>query len=70
VGDNTFVNVVPMTTGKFVEELPWNESLSSQPFDNFTFIWNEFSNAGYRTLYAEDAPKIAIFTYNKAGRVG
>ncbi|XP_046363166.2 uncharacterized protein LOC124139838 [Haliotis rufescens] len=67
VADNTFVNIVPMTTGKFVAELPWNETMSSKPFDGFNFIWKNFSNCGYRTLYAEDAPKIAIFTYLKEG---
>ncbi|KAK7096800.1 uncharacterized protein [Littorina saxatilis] len=68
VADNTFVNVVPMMAGRFVEELPWNESVShSTPFDSYPFIWKNFSRAGYRTLYAEDAPKIAIFVYQKEG---
>lgn len=67
VADNTFVNIVPMTLGKFLEEVPWNESLSEIPFDNYDFIWKKFSTRGYRTLYAEDAPKIAIFDYLKAG---
>lgn len=67
VADNTFVNIVPMMTGHFVEELPWDESMIKTPFDNFTFIWKNFSQAGYRTLYAEDAPKIAIFVYQKEG---
>lgn len=67
VADNTFVNIVPMTLGKFLEEVPWNESLSHIPFDNYSFIWKNFSDRGYRTLYAEDAPKIAIFDFLKAG---
>ncbi|OPL32888.1 hypothetical protein AM593_02837, partial [Mytilus galloprovincialis] len=67
VADNTFVNIVPMTLGKFLEDVPWNESLSDIPFDNYNFIWKMFSDRGYRTLYAEDAPKIAIFDYLKAG---
>ncbi|PVD34583.1 hypothetical protein C0Q70_05859 [Pomacea canaliculata] len=67
VADNTFVNIVPMTTGKFVKELPWNETMVAKPFDDYPFIWKNFSEAGYRTLYAEDAPKIAIFVYEKAG---
>ena len=56
-----------MFAGRYVEELPWDERLSDVPFDNYTFLWNEFSAHGYRTLYAEDAPSIAIFNYNKAG---
>lgn len=67
VADNTFVNIVPMMVGRFVEELPWNESMVDAPFDDYPFIWKNFSRAGYRTLYAEDAPKIAIFVYQKAG---
>ncbi|KAL8568849.1 hypothetical protein ACOMHN_053847 [Nucella lapillus] len=67
VADNTFVNIVPMMAGQFVEELPWDETMVNASFDNFTFIWKNFSKAGYRTLYAEDAPKIAIFVYQKEG---
>lgn len=67
VADNTYVNLVPMFAGKYVEELPWDERYSDVPFDNFTFIWSMLSDIGYRTLYAEDAPQIAIFNYNKAG---
>lgn len=67
VADNTFVNIVPMTLGKFLEEVPWNESMSEIPFDDYDFIWKQFSQRGYRTLYAEDAPKIAIFDFLKAG---
>jgi hypothetical protein len=67
VADNTFVNIVPMTMGKFLEEVPWNESMSKIPFDDYDFIWKQFSAKGYRTLYAEDAPEIAIFDYLKSG---
>jgi Protein of unknown function (DUF229) len=67
VADNTYVNLVPMFAGRFVEELPWDERLSDVPFDNYTFFWNELADRGYYTLYAEDAPSIAIFNYNKAG---
>ena len=63
VADNTFVNIVPMLAGRFAEELPWNESMKHVPFDDYDFIWKNFSRAGYRTLYAEDAPKIAIFVF-------
>ncbi len=66
VADNTYVNLVPMFAGKFVEELPWDES-SRKPFDEYNFIWKNFSAQGYRTLYAEDAPMIAIFNYAKEG---
>ena len=29
--------------------------------------WNKFNRSGFHTLYAEDAPKIAIFNYAKKG---
>ena len=67
VADNTFVNIVPMTLGKYVEEMPWDESKAEIPFDDFKFIWNEYSERGYRTFYAEDAPEISIFDFLKAG---
>ena len=67
VEDNTFVNIVPMMVGKFVQEIGWNETMRRQAFDDYNFIWKNFSKAGYRTLYAEDAPKIAIFVYGKEG---
>ncbi|XP_005111704.1 uncharacterized protein LOC101847301 [Aplysia californica] len=67
VEDNTFVNIVPMMVGKFVHEIGWNESMRKQAFDDYNFLWHNFSKAGYRTLYAEDAPKIAIFVYGKEG---
>ena len=67
VEDNTFVNIVPMMVGKFVHEIGWNETMRRKAFDDYDFIWKNFSSAGYRTLYAEDAPKIAIFVYEKEG---
>lgn len=67
VADNTFLNIVPMTTGKFVHELPWNASLVNVTFDKYDFIWNKFSRKGYRTLYSEDSPYGQIFDYQKAG---
>ncbi|KAK6172782.1 hypothetical protein SNE40_016374 [Patella caerulea] len=67
VADNTFVNIIPMTTGRFVEELPWNEQKSGEPFDKYNFIWKNFSSSGYSTLYVEDDPGLGIFNYLKSG---
>ncbi|CAH1778096.1 unnamed protein product [Owenia fusiformis] len=67
VADNTYVNLVPMFAGKFVEELPWDERYSDIAFDKYEFFWNQAQKRGYRTLYAEDAPEIAIFNYEKEG---
>lgn len=67
VADNTFINIVPMTLGKFAQEMPWDESQTTQTFDHFEFVWKQYRNSGYRTFYAEDAPDIAIFDFLKAG---
>ena len=67
VADNTFPNLVPLLSGKYVDELPWNDTKSKEPFDEYAFIWKNFSRHGFRTLLAEDAPNGAIFNYLKAG---
>ena len=68
VRDNTFVNIIPMLTGKFVDELPWNETISMQKsFDDFPFAWNLFKQLNYTTIYAEDFAEISIFNYLKKG---
>uniref|UniRef100_T1IKA7 Uncharacterized protein n=1 Tax=Strigamia maritima TaxID=126957 RepID=T1IKA7_STRMM len=66
VADNTFVNIVPMLSGLFLEEC-WNESLSGEPFDDLNLAWKDFAVKGYRTLFAEDFPEISIFNFLKAG---
>ena len=67
LADNTFVNLVPMFAGKFLHQLEYDETQIGMPFDNAPYMWSNFSSEGYRTLYAEDAPYIAIFNYAKGG---
>ena len=66
VGDNTFPNLVPLFTGHFQEEY-WNGSVTNIFFDDVPFIWKNYSERGYRTFYAEDAPNIGTFHYLKKG---
>ena len=66
VGDNTFPNIVPMLTGKTVEELPWTKQ-EPTVFDRYPFAWKNYSENGYRTLFLEDQPYGAIFDYMKPG---
>lgn len=66
VADNTFPNLVPLLTGNFIEHY-WNESIRDMFFDDVDFIWKNYSERGYRTLFAEDAPQIATFNYLKKG---
>lgn len=55
--------------GKYVEETGWNETQSDvHTFDKYQYSWKKFSDAGYETLFAEDAPKIAIWNFEKPGK--
>lgn len=67
VADNTFVNLVPLLAGKFAEELPWNEKIRHQTFDPFRFLWNDYRDRGFTTLFVEDSPLTAMFDNAKAG---
>uniref|UniRef100_A0A915C8D7 Sulfatase N-terminal domain-containing protein n=2 Tax=Parascaris univalens TaxID=6257 RepID=A0A915C8D7_PARUN len=67
IGDNTFPNLCAILTGKrssptkeFIGELTdeWNIY-----FDDWPFIWNNFSQNGYVTVFAEDRPDIGTFNY-------
>ena len=49
VADNTFVNIVPITAGKYIDQLPWNESIRWTSMDEYSFKWNNYSGNGYRT---------------------
>ena len=68
VADNTFVNVIPLLTGRFIGDFVQDKIVKRYgPFDELPFIWKKFSNIGYRTLYAEDNPNISTFNYAKKG---
>lgn len=69
VGDNTFPNLIPMLTGYDERELPqvcFNNS-NKESLDKCNFLWKRYAEKGYRTLYAEDSPKISSFNYVKKG---
>ncbi|XP_034952238.1 uncharacterized protein [Chelonus insularis] len=68
VGDNTYPNLVPVLSGlsdKELQSLCWNST--KQPFDNCPFLWKNYSKAGYRTIFAEDACSMTTFNYLKPG---
>lgn len=46
-------------------EVPCDNSATT--FDDWPFIWRNFSAAGYATLYAEDYPDYNLFTYLSNG---
>ena len=69
VGDNTFVNIVPLLTGETPEALGFPETrlLMQKPMDHMPLIWKNFSRLGYLTAFIEDAPYISTFNYVKRG---
>ena len=68
VGENTLPNLVPLYTGRraWSDEFPVTD-YAHQPFDSFPFIWKNFSDAGYVTMYAEDMAEISTFNYLTKG---
>ncbi|KAL3879217.1 hypothetical protein ACJMK2_031524 [Sinanodonta woodiana] len=68
VGENTLPNIVPLLTGKRVwtPEVPIKD-YTKEYYDSFPFIWKNFSDASYATLFAEDLPEIGVFNYVTKG---
>ncbi|KAL3859694.1 hypothetical protein ACJMK2_009903 [Sinanodonta woodiana] len=65
VGLNTFPNLIPLLSGKHVEELPADHE--KHFFDNMSLIWNQKSLSQYATLFAEDKIEYSTFNMNKQG---
>ncbi|CRL04765.1 CLUMA_CG017825, isoform A [Clunio marinus] len=68
VGDNTYPNLIAFLSGLSSDELNGAcLSNASIAFDNCHFIWNDFKNKGYQTLFAEDSADLSLFNYFKNG---
>ncbi|XP_069698044.1 uncharacterized protein [Periplaneta americana] len=68
VGDNTFPNLVPVLSGlseKELKDVCWPNK--NAVFDECNWVWKNFSAAGYRTAFGEDATNIGLFNYVKRG---
>lgn len=68
VDDNTFPNLVPVLAGlseKDLIESCWSDHRI--PFDNCTFVWKKFKEAGFVTGFGEDASWMGLFQYGKVG---
>uniref|UniRef100_A0A158Q6Z7 Uncharacterized protein n=1 Tax=Elaeophora elaphi TaxID=1147741 RepID=A0A158Q6Z7_9BILA len=66
VGDGTPQAFIPILTGQTEEELPLTRKRfveASYVDEVYPFVWKNFSEAGYVTLYAEDSAKLGTFTY-------
>lgn len=69
VGDNTYPNLIPLLSGLSSDELN-GACLSSNAsiyFDGCHFIWNDFKEKGYGTLFSEDSAVLSLFNYFKNG---
>lgn len=68
VGGTTYPNLIAVTTGKKAQssELP-NIDLKTDYTDDFPFIWKNFSEKNYVTMYTEDFPEISIFDNSMSG---
>ncbi|XP_059174433.1 uncharacterized protein LOC131954692 [Physella acuta] len=66
-GTNTFPNYVPLLTGRSDTEIEryWNSK--KHYTDVFGFVWKDFMDAGYKTLFSEDVPSIGGFHFMKKG---
>ncbi|XP_068217921.1 uncharacterized protein [Palaemon carinicauda] len=72
IGDNTNPNFVAMLVGLThddLNELNKPKRWSEDKFDDYPFIWKNFSENGYVTIYSEDSPNLGTFTYQKFGFV-
>ena len=69
VAANTLVNILPMLTGSFMQELTLNSGNwpADHKFDDVPLIWNDLNKRGYTTLFAEDCPRISMFNFAKPG---
>ncbi len=63
VGDGTPQAFIPILTGKTEVELPLTRKrYSTAKFcDVYPMIWKDFKEAGYVTLYGEDASKVSLW---------
>uniref|UniRef100_A0A8R1E3N2 Uncharacterized protein n=1 Tax=Caenorhabditis japonica TaxID=281687 RepID=A0A8R1E3N2_CAEJA len=70
VGDGTPQAFIPILTAQTETELPLTRKRYKEANyvdDVYPFIWKNYSDAGYATMYAEDAFSIGTFTYRLKG---
>lgn len=66
VGDNTFPNLLALLTGRQVEDVV-TAGQKDRLYDDVHIVWQDFKEAGYETLFAEDFPAYALFNYLARG---
>ncbi|KAJ8960975.1 hypothetical protein NQ318_020279 [Aromia moschata] len=68
VGDNTFPNLMPVLTGMLEGELRntcWPST--NEHFDKCHFLWDDYKEKGYVTVYGEDSSWMGLFNYQRKG---
>uniref|UniRef100_T1IPH4 DUF229 domain-containing protein n=1 Tax=Strigamia maritima TaxID=126957 RepID=T1IPH4_STRMM len=65
LGCNTFPNIGALLTGNYVYDpkLPNHD----ESFDSWPFLWKNFSDVGYVTIFGEDVPEYNTFNYLDTG---
>ncbi|XP_054717823.1 uncharacterized protein LOC129227306 [Uloborus diversus] len=65
VGDNSYPNLIAILTG----DKAYGGGLPDykKGFDGFPLVWNNYTSAGYATMFAEDFPEFGLFTYLATG---
>ncbi|XP_064470303.1 uncharacterized protein LOC135385057 [Ornithodoros turicata] len=59
VGDNSFPNQCAMLSGTIFSDT--SDVCKKGVFDNESWVWNDYSNLGYRTMHFEENPLGGIF---------
>lgn len=68
IGDNTFPNLMAVLTGMEVGELKASCLSGQHPkFDDCKFIWDDYKNDGFSTVFAEDWVMASLFNYGQPG---
>ncbi|XP_068217916.1 uncharacterized protein [Palaemon carinicauda] len=72
IGDNTNPNVVAMLMDLAytdLEKMHRPKAWKKLKFDDYPFLWKNFSENGYVTIFGEDSPRIGTFNYERVGFV-
>ena len=67
IADNTMPNMVAFLSGYFSAEVLDEKSKKKPVSDGIPLVWKRFAAKGYRTMFAEDAPGMAMFNYLRPG---
>ena len=69
LGDGTPAALMPILLGKREEELPEARRgfKGAKPVDGHPWVWNQFKEMGYATMWSEQTPSIGTFHYRMLG---